>query len=150
MGVTDYVIDILLIAVIFRQVRPHELTLRSVLLPLVLLAAAGILYLRPLALRGNDVAFIVVLAAAGAVLGALSGRADAIWRDRRGRLLSGPARYQWGRGSSAWGSASGLPITPITPVAARLPGSLLPMTSPAPGSGRPRWSSWPSGRCSRG
>ena len=29
MSVTDYVIDILLILVIFRQVRPHELTPRA-------------------------------------------------------------------------------------------------------------------------
>ena len=34
MSVTDYVIDILLIVVIFRQVRPHELTPRAALLPL--------------------------------------------------------------------------------------------------------------------
>ena len=34
MSVTDYVIDILLILVIFRAVRPHPLTPRAALLPL--------------------------------------------------------------------------------------------------------------------
>ena len=87
MSVTDYVIDILLIVVIFRQVRPHELTPRVALLPLALLAAAGIIYLRPFTLRGNDLALILILAAAGIVLGALSGLADRIWRDQAGRLL---------------------------------------------------------------
>lgn len=87
MSVTDYVIDILLILVIFRQVRPHELTPRAALLPLVLLAAAGIIYLRPFTLGGNDLALIVILAAAGIVLGALSGLADRIWRDQRERLM---------------------------------------------------------------
>ena len=36
MSITDYVIDILLILLIFRQVRPHELTPRAALLPLAL------------------------------------------------------------------------------------------------------------------
>ena len=88
MRVTDYVIDILLIAVIFRQVRPRELTLRSALVPLALMVAAGVIYLRPSALGGNDFILIVVLAAAGVVLGTLSGLADRFWHDERGQLLA--------------------------------------------------------------
>ena len=87
MSITDYVIDILLIVVIFRQVRPHELTPRAVLLPLALLAAAGIIYLRPFTLGGNDLAVIVILAAAGIILGAVSGLADRAWWDDGRRLL---------------------------------------------------------------
>ena len=87
MSVTDYVIDILLILVIFRQVRPHELTPRAALLPLALLAVAGIIGLRPFTLRGNDLALILILAAVGIVLGTLSGLADRIWRDEQGRLM---------------------------------------------------------------
>ena len=87
MSVTDYVIDILLILVIFRQVRPHELTPRAALLPLGLLAVAGIIYLRPFTLRGNDLALILILAAVGIVLGTLSGLADRIWRDDQRRLM---------------------------------------------------------------
>jgi hypothetical protein len=86
-SVTDYVIDILLIVVIFRQVRPHELTPRVALLPLALLAVAGIIYLRPFTLRGNDLALILILAAVGIVLGTLSGLADRIWWDEGRRLM---------------------------------------------------------------
>jgi hypothetical protein len=86
-SVTDYVIDILLILVIFRQVRPHELTPRAALLPLVLLVIAGVIYLRPVTLGGNDLLLIVILTIAGGVLGVLSGLADSIWHDERGRLL---------------------------------------------------------------
>jgi len=86
-SVTDYVIDILLILVIFRQVRPHELTPRAALLPLALLGVAGIIYLRPFTLHGNDLALILILAAVGIVLGALSGLADRIWWDERRRLM---------------------------------------------------------------
>jgi len=87
-SITDYVVDILLILVIFRAVRPHELTPRAALLPLALLAAAGIIYLRPITLGGNDLALILILAGVGIVLGVLSGLADRIWRDEHQRLMS--------------------------------------------------------------
>lgn len=73
MSVTDYVIDILLIAIIFRQVRTRELTTRSALLPLVLMAVAGFVYLRPAGLHGNDLALIVVLTVTGVMIGLVSG-----------------------------------------------------------------------------
>jgi hypothetical protein len=84
---TDYIIDILLIVVIFRQVRPRELTLRTTFLPLALLIVAGVIYLKPITLRGNDLALIAILAIVGIVLGAISGHADKVWRDHAGRLL---------------------------------------------------------------
>jgi hypothetical protein len=86
-SVTDYVIDILLILVIFRQVPPRELTRRTIVLPLALLVIAGIIYLRPTTLKGNDLALIVILSVVGIVLGLLSGLADKVWRGRRGRLM---------------------------------------------------------------
>jgi hypothetical protein len=87
MSVTDYVIDILLILVIFRQVPPRELTRHTVVLPLALLVVAGIIYLKPVTLKGNDLALIVTLSVAGIVLGLLSGLADKVWRDGRGHLM---------------------------------------------------------------
>ena len=87
MSITDYVIDILLILVIFRAVRPHRLTPRAALLPLALLAVAGIVYLRPVTLGGNDLALILILTAAGIILGVLGGLADRIWFDQQ-RLMS--------------------------------------------------------------
>jgi hypothetical protein len=88
MTTTDYVIDILLIAVIFRQVRPRQLTLGNALLPLVLVAVAGAIYLGPVTVRGNDLALVIILTVAGAVLGLLSGLADKICQDGAGRLLA--------------------------------------------------------------
>jgi hypothetical protein len=87
-SVTDYVIDILLILVIFRAVRPHRLTPRAALLPLILLAIAGIVYLRPITLGSDDLALIFILAVVGVALGVISGLADRIWRDEHRRLLS--------------------------------------------------------------
>src|SRR5580698_82271 len=88
MSVTDYVIDLLLIAVIFRQVRTHELTTRSAVLPLLLMAVAGFVYLRPVDLHGNDLALIAVLGAAGIVIGAVSGMADSVRLTPEGRVLA--------------------------------------------------------------
>jgi hypothetical protein len=63
------------------------LTPRSALLPLVLMVAAGIIYLRSFTLGGNDLALIVILAIAGIVLGTVSGFAE-LRRDDAGRLIA--------------------------------------------------------------
>jgi hypothetical protein len=84
----DYVIDILLIAVVFRQLRARRLTPGSVLLPVVLVAVAGLNYLRPFTPRGNDIPLIVLLAAAGVTLGLLSGLVTAVWRDGEGFVVA--------------------------------------------------------------
>jgi len=76
----DYITDIALIAVVVLQMRARTLTLRSLLLPLGLVAGAGLVYLRPVSLAGNNAALIAVLAAAGLTLGTLSGVTTSIWR----------------------------------------------------------------------
>ena len=88
MTFTDYVIDILLIAVVFRQMRARELTTGSVLLPVTLVGVAGVNYLRAFALEGNDLLLITVLAAAGVALGLLSGIVTDVWRDAEGDVLA--------------------------------------------------------------
>jgi hypothetical protein len=88
MTLTDYAIDLLLIAVVFRQMRPRELTPRSVLLPVGLVGFACLHYLRPISLRGHDVVLVGVLAAVGVVLGVLSGLATDVWQDTAGRIVA--------------------------------------------------------------
>ena len=137
-NITDYVIDLLLIVVIFRQVRPHQLTLHVVLL----LAVAGAIYLRPpFTLGGNDLALIVILVIAGIVLGALSGLGDRVWRDNAGNLLFRATAisviawilgmgFRFGFAYYAYHSGG--------PSVARFSPSAT--TSPARLPGRPRWS----------
>jgi ABC-type antimicrobial peptide transport system permease subunit len=88
MTFTDYVIDILLIAVVFRQMRARELTPGSVLLPVVLVGVACLNYLKAFTPRGNDVLLIALLAAAGVVLGLLSGFVTDVWRATDGRVVA--------------------------------------------------------------
>ena len=88
MTVTDYVIDILLIAVVARQMRARELTPASVLLPVVLVGIACLHYLTAFTPRGNDVFLITLLGAAGIALGLLSGITTVIWRHPDGRIVA--------------------------------------------------------------
>ena len=81
MSTTDYVVDILLILVIFRQVRPRELTARSAILPIAIMAYAGAHYLRGFSVGGNDVLLISVFTVAGIALGTWSGLASRVWAD---------------------------------------------------------------------
>jgi len=76
----DYVTDIALIAVVVLQMRVRTLTLRSLLLPLGLVAGAGLVYLRPVSLSGNNATLIAVLVAAGLTVGTLSGVTTSVWR----------------------------------------------------------------------
>jgi hypothetical protein len=76
----DYITDIALIAVVVLQMRVRTLTLRSLLLPLGLVAGAGIAYLRPISLAGNNLTLIAALVAAGVTLGTLSGMTTSVWR----------------------------------------------------------------------
>jgi hypothetical protein len=81
MSPVDYVIDLLLIALVLRQIRRQLLTAWSIILPSVLIIAAGLNYLRPFRIGGNDLALIVLLTAVGTTLGALSGLTTRVWRE---------------------------------------------------------------------
>ncbi len=81
MNTTGYIIDVLLILVVLRQVRKRPLTASSVIVPVVLLAFAGVEYFRSFTLAGNDLALILIFTAIGIVLGAISGYSTRVWRD---------------------------------------------------------------------
>jgi hypothetical protein len=84
----DYVIDILLIAIVFRQMRARRLTPTSVLLPIMLVGVACLHYLKAFTPQGNDLLLIAVLATAGIALGLLSGILTAVWRDEDRRVVA--------------------------------------------------------------
>ncbi|MFL5680747.1 MAG: hypothetical protein ACJ77B_09120 [Chloroflexota bacterium] len=88
MTVTEYVIDLLLIAVVFRQIRPRELSRGSVLLPVVLVGIACVNYLRAFTPAGNDILLIVLLVVAGVVLGLVSGAVTDVWSDGNGHVIA--------------------------------------------------------------
>jgi hypothetical protein len=73
MTTTDWVIDIALILIVFRQLREERLTARTILLPLALIAWAGFNYLHAIPTAGNDLILIGLFTAVGVAFGLLGG-----------------------------------------------------------------------------
>ncbi|HTV12095.1 MAG TPA: hypothetical protein VME20_09555 [Acidimicrobiales bacterium] len=73
MTFTDYVLDIALIGIVFLQLRGRRLTVRTLLVPLGIVAYAAATYFNGIPTAGNDVVLVVVVALYGAILGCLSG-----------------------------------------------------------------------------
>jgi hypothetical protein len=73
MSLADYAIDIALIAVVLLQVRGRRLTLRTLLMPVILVTWAATSYLHGIPTAGNDLLLVVGTASLGATLGILSG-----------------------------------------------------------------------------
>src|SRR3954468_25023433 len=88
MSTTDYIVDILLIVVIFRQLRPSEVSVRTAILPIAIMVWAGLHYLHSFRVGGNDVLLMVLLTASGIVLGTLSGVATQVWEGTGGQVLA--------------------------------------------------------------
>jgi hypothetical protein len=74
MSIEDYVLNLLLVALVFRQIRGKKLTAFGLVWPVALVGAAGFAYLRSIPTGGNDLALVVVCGLTGAVLGCLCGR----------------------------------------------------------------------------
>ncbi len=80
MNTTDYLINAILVLLVIRQIRGRLQDLTSLLLPVVLVGAAGFYYLRSVPTAGDDLTLELVLAGSGAALGVLCGVATHLWR----------------------------------------------------------------------
>jgi hypothetical protein len=104
MTLTDYIVDLALIAVVIRQMRTRELSLRSMILPIWLVAIAAFSYLRPVPVSAHNVVLVGILVAAGGALGVLSGMATRVWRTSDGALFARAgllAAFFWVAGMTA-------------------------------------------------
>ncbi|MFB6524351.1 hypothetical protein [Streptomyces sp. NPDC056401] len=73
MTTTEWITDIALILIVFRQLREGRLDLKSFLIPLGIVAFVAYSYLDTIPTAGNDLALIAVLVGAGAALGIAGG-----------------------------------------------------------------------------
>jgi hypothetical protein len=73
MTTTDWILDIVLIAVVFLQLREQRLGLRTFLLPVAIIGWAATQYLHGFPTAGNDVLLVAILTIVGAVFGLFSG-----------------------------------------------------------------------------
>jgi hypothetical protein len=84
MTITDYLLDIGLIALVLLQIRGRRLTLRSLVLPLGIVAFAATQYLHSIPAGGNDLLLVALGVAAGAALGLLTGLFTSVRPDADG------------------------------------------------------------------
>ncbi len=85
MTLTDYAIDIALIALVALQIRGRRLTARSLILPVALVGWAAASYLHGIPTAGNDLFLVVGGAAAGITLGVLCGALTSVRQDPDGQ-----------------------------------------------------------------
>jgi hypothetical protein len=78
MTTTDYLINAMFVLIVVRQARERELDLRSAIVPLLLVAFVGHLYIHSIPTAGNDLVLIGLLATVGLTLGVVSGLATRV------------------------------------------------------------------------
>jgi hypothetical protein len=73
MTTTDWIIDIALILIVFRQLREEKLTIWTIVIPVIIMGWAASNYLHGMPTAGNDVALEAALTAVGVVFGIAGG-----------------------------------------------------------------------------
>jgi hypothetical protein len=88
MTLTDYLINLALIGLVFLQIRDRRMDLRSLLIPVVAVALAAKYYLKGIPTGGHDPVLYVVLGGVGLLLGVACALATTVWRDSDGMAHS--------------------------------------------------------------
>ena len=73
MTLSDYILDLGLIGLVFIQLRGRRLTVRDLLLPIVIVGVVANQYLKSIPTAGNDLLLIALCASIGIGLGAAAG-----------------------------------------------------------------------------
>jgi hypothetical protein len=82
-----YLINALLILLVVRQVREHQLDLWALAVPVLAVAAAAVMFLYSVPGGGSDIALDLLCVAAGAVMGAIGGLVTRLRPGADGRPL---------------------------------------------------------------
>ena len=82
-----YLINALLILLVVRQIREHQLDLRALAVPVLAVAAAAVMFLHSVPGGGSDIALDLVCVSAGAAMGAIGGLATRLRLGADGRPL---------------------------------------------------------------
>ena len=87
MTFTDWLVDIVLIALVLRQVRESRMTVITLLLPIGIVLWAGHEYLHGLPTRGHDLVLVGALTVLGGLLGTAAGLLTRVRRAAAGEVL---------------------------------------------------------------
>jgi hypothetical protein len=82
-----YLINALLILLVVRQIREHQLDARALAVPVLAVAAAAVMFLHPVPGGGSEITLDLLGATVGAAMGAIGGLATRLRRDADGRPL---------------------------------------------------------------
>jgi hypothetical protein len=137
-GMNIYLINALLILLVVRQIREHQLDLRALAVPVLAVAAAALMFLHGVPSSGSDITLDLLCASAGAAMGAIGGLAARLRLGADGRPLGRAgvlAASMWIAGVGArMVFTSPQPTAPARPS----PPSASRTISPAPPPGPPR------------
>jgi hypothetical protein len=86
-GMNVYLINALLVLLVVRQVREHQLDLRALAVPVLAVAAAAVMFLHSVPGGGSDIALDLAGVSAGAAMGAIGGLATRLRPGADGRPL---------------------------------------------------------------
>ena len=86
-GMNIYLINALLVLLVVRQIREHQLDLRALAVPVLAVAAAAVMFLHSVPGGGNDLALDLLGVLAGAAMGAIGGLATRLRPGADGRPL---------------------------------------------------------------
>jgi hypothetical protein len=87
MSINMYLINAILVLLVVRQIREHQLDLRALAAPALAVAAAAVLFLHSVPLGGNDIVLDLACVSAGAAMGAIGGLATRLRLGPDGRPL---------------------------------------------------------------
>ncbi len=82
-----YLINALLVLLVVRQIREHQLDLRALAVPVLAVAAAAVMFLHVVPGGGSDIALDLLGVSAGAAMGAIGGLATRLRMGADGRPL---------------------------------------------------------------
>jgi hypothetical protein len=88
MSLTDYIISLLLISVVIRQMRGRRLTLYSLVWPVLLVLVIGTANFKGVPTQANDIPFIVLAGTLGATLGIVCGLLTKVSENKKGILVA--------------------------------------------------------------
>jgi hypothetical protein len=83
----DWLVDMVVIALVLRQVRESKLTVITLLLPIGLVMWAGNVYLHRISTRGHDLVLVGALTLVGGLLGTSAGLLTRVRRNAAGEVL---------------------------------------------------------------
>jgi hypothetical protein len=95
MTFTDYLIDSALVLLVLLQVKERELTIKSLVRPLMIVGVAVVSYLHGIPTADNDLVLVGVFGTLGLLIGVASGQAVLMRRGGDGKVL---ARSGWASG----------------------------------------------------